>query len=339
MWRNIVIRAILHCAREQGVALPLLWFHPHNAPAVGHLSHDSDGNDLALAEHLLHALATVSVRSTWCIILPGYAPETIGKIRDAGHELALHFDTMSANTEWSEGAFHEQWRLLTALFGSAPVSNKNHYLRWEGDTDFFDWCYRHKIQLDQSKGASKTGEAGYNFGTCHPYFPIDFQGRVLDVLELPTPTQDLSIFAPNTLFAPLLRATLQHYGVLHLLFHPAHIAKGGVAEAMQHAVREGERAGMLWKTAAELNAWERGRRTAQWQEVSLSSQESAFTLSSRSRLEGATLLWLQTGEATLVLDGEALPTQSTVERWGFPFAFCITDFEPDVPQKFQKIGK
>src|SRR5688500_20191428 len=77
--------------------------------------------------------------------------------------------------------------------GEKPVTNKNHYLRWENDTDIWDWCAKHGIGLDQSKGASKTGEAGFNFGTCHTYFPARFDGSVIDVLELPTPTQDLFV--------------------------------------------------------------------------------------------------------------------------------------------------
>ena len=49
--------------------------------------------------------------------------------------------------------------------------------------EFFDWCAKKGIQLDQSKGASKTGEAGFNFGTCHAYFPVRFNSEKVDVLE------------------------------------------------------------------------------------------------------------------------------------------------------------
>src|SRR5207244_1010884 len=118
-------------------------------------------------------LQAADVLSTWCVIEPGYAPDVIRAIRDAGHELALHYDAMSAGHQWDETEFTRQWEKLTVLFGGErPVSNKNHYLRWEDDTEFYGWCERHNIQLDQSKGASKTGEAGFNFGTCHPYFPL-----------------------------------------------------------------------------------------------------------------------------------------------------------------------
>src|SRR5579871_5460731 len=249
-WRALLLRAIFTLARDLDVALPLLWFYPRNLPALGHLSHDTDNNNPERAMRLLAALKAAQVRSTWCVILPGYERRRIEAIRAAGHELALHYDAMAA--DWSEAEFERQGRHLRALFApEVPVTNKNHYLRWEGDVAFFDWCDRHKILLDQSKGASKTGEAGFNFGTCHPYFPVAPDGTPHDVLELPTPTQDLGVFAPSALLEPLLAAALRHHGVLHLLFHPAHIFKPGVAEALRQAVTQAQ--SMAWWTAAEIN--------------------------------------------------------------------------------------
>jgi hypothetical protein len=98
--------------------------------------------------------------------------------------------------------------------------NKNHYTRWEGDTEWWEWCAARGIQLDQSKGASKTGEAGYNFGTCHVYLPVTFRGKTIDCFEMCTCTQDLHVFAPVQLFEALLAAVKRHHGVFHQLFHP-----------------------------------------------------------------------------------------------------------------------
>ncbi len=118
----------------------------------------------------------------------------------------------------------------------------------------FHWCEEHGIQLDQSKGASKSGEAGYNFGTCHLAFAVNFDGTPVNVLELPTPTQDLEIFVPTALLYALLDATLRSHGIMHLLFHPAHIAKPGVADAILEAVSVSTAQGIEWWTAAQLNA-------------------------------------------------------------------------------------
>lgn len=318
IWREMVIRAILYLAQVCKAVLPILWLYPRNLPALAHLSHDTDGNDPALAERMLDVVREAGIHSTWCVIPPGYPPSLIERIRSEGHELAMHFDAVEEGTIWDEGAFHEQWRTLKNLFaGEGPVSNKNHYLRWEGDTEFFEWCWRHGIQLDQSKGPSKTGEAGFNFGTCHPYFPVDPQGRRIEVLELPTLTQDLNVFVPDALLTPLLNAVERHHGILHLLFHPAHVDKPGVADTILRSIRRAQERGMEWWTARRINEWERARRHVQW--LGYREQGGGVTLRVRSDvpLQDATLLFtVEHGEVN-VETGEPLRTART-ERWGFP---------------------
>lgn len=311
--REVLLRSVFHMAAAQRIPLALLWLYPRGLPAIGHLSHDTDGNDEALARRLLDVLDESGARATWCVILPGYPPELIAEIRECGHELATHFDAMSEGTVWSEHAFESQYRLLAELFGEEPVSNKNHYLRWEGDVELLVWCERRGIRLDQSKGASKTGEAGFNFGTCHPYTPVARDGRIMDVLELCTPTQDIGVFAPEEIVSPLLDSALRHHGILHLLFHPAHIDKPGVAQAIRDAVARGRAAGLEWWTAGEIATWETARRAARWRGL-----DSGMHLEVQKPLPGATLLVLAAPEARIAVNGKERATAS-VERWGVPF--------------------
>jgi hypothetical protein len=262
LWREVLLRGIFHLAQSSGASLPVLWYWPRKLPAIGHLSHDTDGNDPKWAQRLLDTLAAGEVNSTWCVILPGYGADIMGKIKSAGHEYATHYDAMTEGLPWSKDQFDRQFAELKKMFGEQPVTNKNHYLRWEGDTDLWDWCLEHGIQLDQTKGASKTGEAGYNFGTCHPYFPVRFDGSTIDVLELPTPTQDLNVFAPDVILEPLLAQSIKSHGVLHLLFHPSHFQKDAVVDAMANSIRRGKEEGLEWWTGRQINAWERARRGA-----------------------------------------------------------------------------
>jgi hypothetical protein len=325
-WRELLLRTIFAQALAAGVRLPLLWLYPDNVPALAHLSHDTDGNDAALGKQLLEVVNEAKIHSTWCVIMPGYAPDFIAQIAADGHELAMHYDAMSDDCPWSHELFHEQWEGLVALFGQKPVSNKNHYLRWEGDMQLFEWLEEHDIELDQTKGASKTGEAGFNFGTCHPYFPVEMGGRAVNVLELPTPTQDLEIFAPTPLFYPLMEAALRHHGIMHLLFHPAHIAKPGVADAIFTAARETTAAGMVWWTAAQINQWERARRQAKWQDYHVENGVGRATLASGAELLGATVLWLGDDVVTVEGNGARLETK-LVTRWGFPFHAATLDVQ------------
>jgi hypothetical protein len=312
LWKEILLRGIFHLATHAKASLPVLWYWPRMLPAVGHLSHDTDGNDPKLAQRLLDTLAAGEVNSTWCVILPGYGQELMRQIKTAGHEYATHYDAMSPGLPFSEAQFDRQFAELKALFGGEqPVTNKNHYLRWEGDTQLWDWCHKHGIQMDQSKGASKTGEAGFNFGTCHPYFPVRFDGSPIDVLELPTPTQDLVVFAPEAILEPLLQQAKKHHGVLHLLFHPAHFHRDEVAHAMATAIRRGKQEGLEWWTARQINAWERARRTARVTNLS----SGTFTIAAEQELPHATLLWL--GGGTLSAQGEE--STGTLSAWGFDF--------------------
>jgi hypothetical protein len=174
--------------------------------------------------------------------------------------------------------------------------------------EFFDWCAQRGIQLDQSKGASKTGEAGFNFGTCHVYFPVRFDGAVVDVLEMATPTQDLNVFAPEPLVDALLDSALANHGIMHLLFHPAHVHKPEVAGAIGRAVAKAKAKGLEWWTARQVNTWERARRGIRWSNYEARENAAQITLESRDALAEATVLWLAAGDA------------KAVRRWGFDFS-------------------
>jgi peptidoglycan/xylan/chitin deacetylase (PgdA/CDA1 family) len=312
LWRELLLDSLFDLAQAAGVALPLLWLYPDNLPAIGHMSHDTDNNGPEEAGLLLATLDEAGIRSTWCVIEPGYPADVMEAIRGRGHELAMHYDAMSDGRPWGEQEFERQWRALVAHFGGErPVANKNHYLRWEGDTEFYTWCERRGIQLDESKGASKTGEAGLNFGTCHPYFPVAPDGAPHDVLELATQTQDIHVFAPPELLDPLLAAALRHHGVLHLLFHPAHIRTAGVAEALTGIVSKSRDLGLEWWTSAQINQWERARRMAVWRDYEPTDAGVTVALDTPEPLPGATLLWLMP---------KAAPQRpGTVVRWGRRF--------------------
>lgn len=317
-WRSLLLRSILYLAREADVPVHLLWFYPRNLPALGHLSYDSDHNVPALAHSLLRVTEEAQTRATWCIILPGYDAPIRGAIEAGGNELAMHYDAM--DNVWSEAEFDRQWQALSEQFGYSPYSNKNHFTRWQGDTDFFDWCARRNIQIDGSKGPSKFGEAGFIFGSCHPYFPATPEGGLVDVLELPFLSQDLEVFIPRTVIEPFVEATVSVHGVMHLLFHPNHIERSGVADALREAVRRGREAGMEWWTSREINDWERARRRVKW-----SVDENGVVLESQHALEGATILTLKVAETVTPVNG--IPANSTI-RWGFEFQAVTLDLEP-----------
>ena len=321
-WRELLLRSIFHLATEHSVMLPVLWLYPRNLPALAHISHDSDGNDPVAARRLLEVVQEAQINTTWCIIEPGYDESLIAAIRAAGHELAMHFDAMSEGCPWGEEYFEAQWQFLQKQFGEQPVSNKNHYTRWEGDTEFFEWCQKRNIQLDQSKGTSKSGEVGFNFGTCHLYFPVAPGGSLIDVLEHPTMTQDLEVFVPAAAVKIILDGALRHHGVAHVLFHPAHVVREEVAAALLSTVAAARAQGMEWWTARQLNEWERARRGVRWRHA---SSGGGVSLTAEKPLREATLLFLNDCHNPFINDRQY--SMQTVTRWGFEFQTVTLDLE------------
>lgn len=321
-WREVILRSVFYLASKQNLPLPVLWLYPRNLPALAHMSHDSDGNDPSAARELLRQLDIADINSTWCIIDPGYEPEIIESIVKAGHELAMHYDAMTEGIDWGEDNLEQQWQVLQKQFGELPVSNKNHYTRWEGDTEFFEWCQKRGIQLDQSKGPSKIGEAGYAFGTCHPYFPVAPNGELLDVLELTFTTQDFTIFVPTAIAPAMLDAAVRAHGVWHVLFHPAHTDKEPVATALQEVVALAKARGLEWWTSQRINTWERARRGAQWSNDS----GTRVLLHTSEALPEATLLFLRNDKSQFAINGLEYSGEVST-RWGFEFQAITLDLQ------------
>lgn len=311
--RVTLIRLILDAAHTAKIPLSVLWYWPDKLPGVGHLSFDSDGNDPALAKRLLELCTQAKMVATWCVICPGYEKPLIKEIHDQGHELAMHYDAMTQGKPWSRQQFDSQHAELVDLFeGQRPTSNKNHYFRWEGDCDYFRWLQSVGIDLDQSKGSSKSGEFGFVFGTCHPYHPTDESGQRMHVLELPTPTGDIPKFAPLIATKTLLEKVLSVHGVYHLLFHPAHMGNEQVCQAVLAVVAQGKAAGLAWWTARQISQWLHARETASWQQST-----DGLSISTTQPLPNATLLTLLTDETAAKTTTSA---QDTMTCWGYRFS-------------------
>ena len=320
-WREVLIRALLHAAGACRVPLPMLWYYPRSLPALGMLSFDSDGNDRALAETHLANLRRFGVRGTWAVMEPGYDQDFLRQLREAGMEVGLHYNALDPPDAptWSRAAFARQLKLLADRLGGRPVvSNKNHYTRWEGCLEFFRWCQDAGMLIEESRGPSKSGAIGFPFGTCHPWFPMTEEGERLGVLEIGFLTQDLVVTAPAS-FARLLPTWASEvHGVAHLLFHPAHCTKPGVAESLEAFISHARGLGMEFWTDAEIHAWEIGRRSVQ-----VASGEGRFTLSTQAPLAQATVL-------SLLPPGEE-DRGEVVERYGCRFGVRLVDLEPGRP--------
>jgi len=267
-WRHALIAHLLRCAAERGLALPFAGCWPDGIESVAMISHDSDHNRDEHALAALDILKECGIRSTWCMLEPGYSAEIYERVKAAGHELAFHYNALeSQDGEWSEREFARQLAWLKRAAGlETVVSNKNHYTRFEGWDELFAWAEKHGVASDQTRGPSKRGNVGFLFGTCHPYFPAAWanrNNRIFNVLEIGFLTQDMNL--PNWSDASIIRPFLDRVGetggVAHFLFHQTHIhSQSAVRDAFRRLAEEARRRGMPFWTGREVNDWVRARR-------------------------------------------------------------------------------
>lgn len=327
--RAVILRSIFHLAQHQGIRLPMLWYWPRVLQAVGHISHDTDGHDPDKAVALLEVMNACKVKSTWCTLYPGGYPRAFyDTLKQQGFEIALHYDARSGGTQtsWSKENFLLQHRWLKEIAGLEHiVSNKNHYTRWEGRLDFLRWCEQVGINADQTRGPSKKGTIGFPLGGSHPYFPLDDEAnppRFLKVLEVNMLTQDLVVVCPREYGKQLLDAVLRQYGVAHFLFHPAHILKPNVADALAELVDYGRAQGIEWWTSKQICTWEMLRRGVRAQ----FEPDSTLSLQAAKPLRESTLLFLAAGKkpGSIRINGQSAPSDRR-RLYGFEFDAVTVD--------------
>lgn len=326
-WRELLLRAILWGATETKTPLPMLWYWPNQLQAVGLISHDSDGNDPALADVLLENLQSLGIPSSWCIQYPGgYAPAFYKKLVQLGYEICLHYDafTQRGKAFWGEANFRVQLDWLRDMAGVPVLSNKNHYLRWEGLDEFFVWLENAGVTADQTKGPSKTGNTGFPFGGSHPWFPIqEHTLRMIDVLEINLSTQDIALTCPLEIGPACVDWAKAHYGVAHFLFHPAHAAKPHVAAAMRTVVNYGKEQGLPWWTCNQIANWERARRQVCFSVSADQRGNAVWSVSSSVHVPGATLVWF--GSAAPKIAGASEPVNVSI--YGFSATMQVVDLQ------------
>ncbi|MGC0251274.1 hypothetical protein [Pseudactinotalea sp. Z1748] len=267
-WRSLLLQALWQGTAHTGAGLAWLDYWPAGIDAIAHMSHDADGNDPADGRAALEAFAAAGVKVTWHQVYPGgYGQEVLTDITDAGHEQSLHYNAMADSdlAHWGWPQLRAQYAWAQAISGREDiVSNKNHYTRWEGWTEFYTWCERVGIQIDSSRGPSKQGTIGFPFGTAHVSFPLRPAGHdeaFHDVLNLPLHTQDLAWAGHISVRDVILDGAQDQHGVAHFLFHGPHLRKRPLTTQACVEVAEAARErGMPWWTAEEINTWERTRR-------------------------------------------------------------------------------
>lgn len=321
LWRDHVVRHIVKTALRLDKTFPVLGYWPSGIKAVAHLSHDSDLNIDESAMTTMDVLKPFNVKSTWCMIEPGYSESVYDRIKEEGHELAFHYNALDTQEgSWDRDEFKRQFHWLTEAIGTDEVtSNKNHYTRFEGWGELFAWCEEVGIQLDQTRGPSKGGNRGFVNATCHVFKPIawqDAKNRLYDVLQNGFLTQDLDLsehWGASDIMYPLLDQVERVEGIGHFLFHQVHIHRSEDARnALKKLLAEAIDRGMPWWTSEQINTWERARRA-----VHMELSDTGLKVASGEKLEEAVIY--------IPLAEEPKDKTDIIYRWGVPCIQVVTD--------------
>ncbi|KZZ86053.1 hypothetical protein [Bacillus sp. SJS] len=279
-WREVLVHKLAEMALEKGLTVPFAGRWPEGIEHIATISHDSDFNLEESADITLSLLKECEVHSTWCMIEPGYERPLYERIKQEGHELAFHYNALELeNGLWSEKEFKRQLQDLKSKADLKTVyTNKNHYTRFEGWGELFEWCENEGIQVDQSRGPSKKGNIGFLFGTCLPYYPIAWHtenNRQYNVLELGFLTQDLNhhALADTSVIDPFLEEVKRIGGVAHFLFHQLHfLEQPKVSEAFRKLVKTARDRRFEFWTSKQIAIWERERRKMKIEGISDSGE-------------------------------------------------------------------
>lgn len=332
LWRSLFLQCVWWAAEQVELAQPWLYYWPAGVSAVAHMSHDADLGVDEQGRAALEAFDEADVKVTWCQVFPGgYEPETFAAVGKAGHEQALHYNAMhdADIATWGWPQIRAQYAWAQAVTGVDDiVSNKNHYTRWEGFTEFYEWCERLGIQIDQSRGPSKQGTVGFPFGTAHVSFPIadaDDGHRFYDVLNLPLHTQDLAWAGHESIRDVILDNAIEQHGVAHFLFHGPHLLmRPPTRKACLALADEARRRGLPWWTSKQINEWERLRRRVQ---VTVRATDGGWLVESSAEqpVPDAAIMLMLPGvdRAPAVVSGTG--SVATVQRHGRTFIELTAD--------------
>ncbi|WP_235912282.1 hypothetical protein [Ruania zhangjianzhongii] len=322
-WRSLLLQTLWQGIEHSEAALVWLDYWPAGIDAVAHMSHDADGNDPEDGRAALDAFAAAEVAVTWHQVFPGgYDGELFEAIAAAGHEHALHYNAM-ADTDlstWGWPQLRAQYAWAQAVTGRERiVSNKNHYTRWQGWTEFYTWCERVGLQIDSSRGPSKQGTVGFPFGTAHVSYPLTPAGnerRFHNVLNLPLHTQDLAWAGHIAVRDVILDGAQAQHGVAHFLFHGPHLnLRPLTRQACVEVAAEARGRGMPWWTAEQINTWERARRGVRLQIETVDGGWRVSAHSSVAMVDAALVLALPDS----VQPADAGATVRPVHRHGHEF--------------------
>jgi len=209
-----------------------LWPHPFDKNGSVVMTHDED-----YFEALNEFVRDIDVPSTVFIIPDSYNSTSTLKQVSNYIDLGIHWNRYFVPLSVfglhylhffkKKLSLHAQISRLKQRDILTSAACRIHGLKWDNDyTNTFRILEGNGIKLDSTYGSPAAGANGYLFGTGTPFRPIDKNGFIFDILELPHFAETYGGFDAKKLVKTIKACSEKYYDTLTLLYHPHFLKKG-----------------------------------------------------------------------------------------------------------------
>ena len=217
-----IFEKFLMAAIEDLIFFPRLWYFPGDYDGVFMMSHDDEKRGKKKSLYMVEEEGKRGFTSTFFVTCPPGADYRWEKaeedILNKGFDIQWHWNRFPDNIKiYSPEEQIENFRKIT---GTKLTSCRIHFLNWGNHyTEPFRVMDKLGIILDSSYGPNKA--KSFVFGTGMPFHPMDTDGSLFTISEIPFQTQENWEGVNQEYFEKLLQNSSQlWHSVIIPLFHP-----------------------------------------------------------------------------------------------------------------------
>jgi len=223
-----ILEKFLFSAIEDLVSFPRLWYYPYKYDGVFMMTHDDEKRGKSKSMYMADEELSRGYRSTFFIICsPGVETRWKNAKKDIikkGFDVQWHWNRFPDNFRIHKP--EEQVENFKKLPGVNLTSCRIHFLNWGNHyTKPFRVMENLGISLDTTYGPNRG--RGYLFGTGMPFHPIETDGNLFSLYEIPFQTQEDWAGVDIDYFRKLFKNSREIYhSVIIPIFHPHKVARG-----------------------------------------------------------------------------------------------------------------
>lgn len=216
---------ILHSVRP----FPKFWYFPDAYSGTVIISHDEDYYGKNSIPMLNHEKA-LGAKSTFFLNSPTRLDKKT--LTNFNVDVGIHWDkvpNLFSGLSFTKKSFSDDFKTQLKYISSKGfdvISNRTHFLMF-GDhyTELFRILYNAGIKVDSTYGSNF--KKGYYFGNGYGFYPLDTNGFIIPVLEVPFQIMDNRGGVDLSYIAGLLKDSKDKYHEnISMLFHPIKLTKG-----------------------------------------------------------------------------------------------------------------